>query len=172
MLAVAGLPGAAERAADGIERLFTGPLERSLDEGAGLWFDYPGLVPGRPAPPPEASHAEHLQAAMAIFDLDTDAGVLISAGLPSHMYRQVSLAGDQPVDVHVTGRDGEPPPPIAGYTESPATRAPSGQVERRRSRPPQPACSMTTSGSARATPSSSTWTRASCPRSLRGCLRA
>ena len=119
VLLVPGLPGAAERAADGIERLFTGPLERSLDEGAGLWFDYPGLVPDRPVPPPDAPHVEHLQASMAIFELDPEADVIISAGAPSDLFLQFSLAGDNRVEVHVTGRGGERPPPIAGYTDSP-----------------------------------------------------
>ena len=118
-LAVAGQPGAAERAIDAIERLFTGPLERSLDERAELWFDYPGLVPGAPAPPPEAPHAEHIEASMAIFELDREADVILSAGVPSSLFLQFSLAGDDLVQVHVTGRNGEPPPPIAGYTDSP-----------------------------------------------------
>jgi hypothetical protein len=112
-------PGAKERAKDAIERLFTGPFECSLDADVRVWFDYPGCVPDAPAPPADAPHVEHVAAAMAIFEIDPRAHVLVSAGLPGTLCLHFALVDDDRVKVQVGGHDGATPPPIAGYTESP-----------------------------------------------------
>lgn len=96
---------AEQRAADALERLFTGPFGRSLDEAAELEVDFPGLVPGARVPPPDAPHVEHLQAAMGVFDVDPEAEVIVSTGLPSSFRLAISLADPGRVRVQVGSRE-------------------------------------------------------------------
>jgi hypothetical protein len=108
-----------QRAVDALERLFTGPFGRSLDEAAELEMDFPGLVPGAPVPPPDAPHAEHIEAALGIFDVDARAEIMIATGLPSRLRLHVSQVGDGRVRVQIGDpedarfadydRDGFPP---------------------------------------------------------------
>lgn len=110
-------PGAAAGAASTMERLFTGPLGISLDANAELWCDYTGVVPGWPMAPAGAPYAEHLRVTTALFELDPDADILIAAGRPSWTYLHLQLTDHGRVEVHVTGREGEPLE-IPGFTAS------------------------------------------------------
>ena len=110
--------GAKAEATGTLERVFTDMLDASLADESTCYEDYPGVVPGRPAPPIEASHAEHIRASLALFEFDPDGDVLIHAGLPSWLYLQLSLVHGRRVSVDVTSRD-EEPPEIPGFEPSP-----------------------------------------------------
>ncbi len=99
-LGVAPYPGAGQSLVATLERLFSGPLEASLDGGAELWHDYSGLVPGRPAPAPHAPLTEHLRASIGLFEVDPDAAVVVHAGLPSRTRLEFFLAEPGVVGVH------------------------------------------------------------------------
>ena len=101
--------GADREAAATLERVFVEQLDASLDDDASVDESYPGVLPDRPAPPPDASHAEHIRASLELFDIDPEADVCIHAGLPSAMYLQLALDADGRVVMIVTQRDDERP---------------------------------------------------------------
>jgi hypothetical protein len=107
-------PGVAREAAGILEGVFTEQFGASLDDDATVDEEYPGVVPGRPVPPPDAPHEEHIRASLALFDVDPEADVCIHAGLPSHLFLQLSLSQDGRVVVVVTPRE-EVRPEIPGF---------------------------------------------------------
>jgi hypothetical protein len=110
--------GAGAEARATLERVFTELLDASLEDDSTCEEDYPGVVPGRPASPPDASHAEHIRASLALFDFDPDGDICIHAGLPSCLYLQLALEPGRRVTVDVTCGDDERPE-IPGFEPSP-----------------------------------------------------